>query len=172
MNKVATHNYLVRSNQHFNDFKIRGAGIPSDSLKSIRKGLFTLYNLEIMATAIYQFQISGDRDEMDRQLIASMANEMTHIQDFKVKLYEYGWKPSKRSGSYWVVGFTIGFLSKLLGKKMILKTGVWVEQKAVHHYGELLSTIDWDDDTRKIIEKDQSDEVIHIEHWKALLEKI
>ncbi|MBN2028866.1 demethoxyubiquinone hydroxylase family protein [bacterium] len=125
-----------------------------------------------MATAIYQFQISGSRDEVNRQLIASMANEMTHIQDFKIKLYEYGWRPSKRKGFYWMVGFTIGIVSKLLGRKMILRTGIWVEKKAVRHYGELLSTIDWNNDTRKIIEKNQSDEVIHIEHWKALLKKI
>lgn len=168
---MTIHNYLVRTDQHFSDFEFRGEGIPSDNLKSIRKGLFTLQNLEIMATTIYQFQISGSRDEVNRQLVAAMANEMTHIQDFKIKIYEYGWKPSKRKVFYWIVGFIIGFLSRLLGKKMILKTGIWVEQKAVHHYGELLSTIDWDEDTRKIIEKDQSDEVIHIEHWKELLGK-
>ncbi len=169
---MVTHNYLIRTDQHLSDFKFRGEGISLDNLSKIKKGLFTLHNLEIMATAIYQFQISGHRDELNRQLIASMANEMTHMQDFKIKLYEYGWRPSKRRGFYWIVGFIIGFVSKLFGKKMILKTGIWVEQKAVHHYGELLSTIDWDDDTRKIIEKNQSDEVVHIEHWKALLKKI
>ena len=52
----------------------------------------------------------------------------------------------------------------------ILKTGIWVESKAVQHYAELLDTIDWDEDTRRIIEKDQADEDGHISRWKTLLE--
>ena len=31
-------------------------------------------------------------------------------------------------------------------------------------------TIEWDEDTRKVIEKDQADEDGHINRWKALLE--
>jgi len=64
----------------------------------------------------------------------------------------------------------MGFASRLLGSKAILKVGIWVETKAVHHYGELLETIEWDDDTRKIIEKDQADEFGHIDNWKQLLD--
>jgi ubiquinone biosynthesis monooxygenase Coq7 len=48
--------------------------------------------------------------------------------------------------------------------------GIWVESKAVHHYAELLSTIDWDEVTRKIVEKNQADENGHINRWKKLLE--
>jgi ubiquinone biosynthesis monooxygenase Coq7 len=39
-----------------------------------------------------------------------------------------------------------------------------------HHYAELLETIDWDEETRKVIEKDQVDEDGHINRWKKLLE--
>ncbi|MCJ7813733.1 demethoxyubiquinone hydroxylase family protein [bacterium] len=169
---MVSNNYLIRTEQRFSEIQFRREGISSESLTEIKKGLITLYNLEIMAAAIYQFQISGDQDELNRRLITSMYNEMTHIQDFKVKLYEYGWKPSKRRGFYWIIGFKIGFISRLLGKKIILKAGICVEKKAVHHYDKLLSNIDWDDATRKIIEKDQSDEVVHIQHWEELLEKI
>ncbi len=169
---MVSNNYLIRTEQRFNQIQFRGEGISSESLAEIKKGLITFYNLEIMAAAIYHFQISRDRNELNRRLIASMANEMTHIQDFKVKLYEYGWKPSKWKGFYWIVGFKIGFISRLLGGKTILKTGIWVEKKAVHHYNKLLCHINWDDTTRKIIEKDLSDEVVHIQHWKELLGKI
>jgi demethoxyubiquinone hydroxylase (CLK1/Coq7/Cat5 family) len=98
-----------------------------------------------------------------------MCNEMTHYQDFQVKLLEYGFRPSILRWAYWIVGFVFGFGSRLLGKKMILKTGIWVETKAVHHYGELLSSTDWDEDSRKIIEKDQADEYGHVNRWKSLL---
>ena len=41
-----------------------------------------------------------------------------------------------------------------MGTKAILKTGIWVERKAAAHYGELLRSIDWDEDTRKVVEKE------------------
>ncbi len=99
-----------------------------------------------------------------------MCNEMTHYQDFQVKLYEFGFKPRLFRGAFWIVGFMFGFGSRLFGRKAILKTGIWVESKAVEHYAKLLDTIDWDEDTRKIIEKDQADEDGHISKWKTLLE--
>ncbi|HCJ78574.1 MAG TPA: hypothetical protein DHV84_00875 [Desulfotomaculum sp.] len=56
-----------------------------------------------------------------------------------------------------------------MGFRAILKTGIWVETKAVNHYNKLLQAIEWDDDTRKVIEKNQADEYGHINRWKNLL---
>jgi ubiquinone biosynthesis monooxygenase Coq7 len=153
------------------DFKMRGEGMSPSRLKSIEKGLQTLHTLELMASNIYKFQITKEPGELNRELIAAMCNEMCHYQDFQVKLYEYGFKPRKTKWAFWIVGFVFGFGSRLLGKKAMFKTGVWVESKAVEHYAELLETIDWDDDTRKVIEKDQADEDGHISRWSKLLEQ-
>jgi ubiquinone biosynthesis monooxygenase Coq7 len=71
-----------------------------------------------------------------------------------------------------MVGFVFGFASRLLGPKAILKTGIWVETKAVKHYAELLETVDWDEQTRKMIEKDQADEDGHINRWRNMLGQI
>jgi len=161
---------IIRPQMGSDDFKMRGQGFDLKRLKAIKKGLLQLHTLELMASSIYKFQITSQPDEFNRQLIAAMGNEMTHYQDFQIKLYEYGWKPSKCRWAYWLVGFTFGFGSRLLGRKMILKTGIWVETKAVHHYSELLSGVDWDEDTRRVIEKDQADEDGHIDRWKKLLE--
>ena len=141
-------------------------------LKAIRKGLHVLHTLELMATTIYTFQItSKNHDEFNRQLIAAMCNEMTHYQDFQIKLYEYGFRPRLTRGAFWFVGFCFGFGSRLLGRRAILKTAIWVEKKAVHHYAELLDTIDWDQDTRKVIEKNQADETGHINRWQKLINR-
>ncbi|NIM58348.1 MAG: hypothetical protein GTO16_05310 [Candidatus Aminicenantes bacterium] len=145
--------------------------MPSDRLKRIKKGLQTLHTLETMAVNIYKFQITKKESELNLQLIAAMANEMTHLQDFQIKLFEYGFKPSTLRWLYWIVGFKFGFFSRLLGTKAILRTGVWVEKKAVRHYDELLRKIEWDADTRKIIEKDQADEYGHIKRWESFLKK-
>ena len=161
---------IIRPQMRDEDFGIRGRDMTRERLRAIRKGLLTLNTLELTASTIYRFQIGGDRDDkFNRFLIMAMCNEMTHYQDFQVKLYEYGFRPSKIRWVYWLAGFALGRVSRLLGKNAILKIGIWVESKAVRHYSELLDTIDWDDDTRKIIEKDQADEDGHIARWKYLL---
>jgi len=162
---------IIRPRMNDKDFKMRGDGMPPSRLKSIEKGLQTLHTLELMASTIYKFQITKEPGELNRELIAAMCNEMCHYQDFQVKLYEYGFKPRKTRWVFWILGFVFGFGSRLLGKKAMFKTGVWVESKAVEHYAELLETIDWDDDTRKVIEKDQADEDGHISRWSKLLEQ-
>lgn len=160
---------IVRPELRGGDVLLRGEGMPPRRLKAIRKGLRTLHTLELMAVTIYRFQISGKRSEHDRRLIAAMCNEMTHLQDFQVKLYEYGFTPSKLHGAYLVPGFVFGFVSKLLGRNAVLATGIWVERKAVRHYGELLETVDWDDDTRGVVEKNRADEQGHIDLWRSMM---
>jgi len=160
---------IIRPNLSNEDIRMRANGMAPSRLKKIKKGLHTLHTLELMATTIYRFQITKNTSEYNRQLIAAMLNEMTHYQDFQAKLYEYGFRPNLFRCAYWFVGFIFGFCSRLMGERAILKTGIWVEAKAVAHYNELLNSIEWDDDTRKIIEKNQSDEYGHISRWESLL---
>ena len=160
---------IVRPQMRNEDFKIRGRQMEPARLAAIRKGLLTLHTLELMAMTIYKFQLTKKDSELNRQLIAAMCNEMTHYQDFQVKLYEFGLRPRITRWAFWMVGFAFGFGSRLLGRKVLLKTGIWVETKAVHHYAMLLRTIDWDEETRKVIEKDQADEDGHVNRWRALL---
>ena len=163
---------VIRPQLRAEEIKLRGEGFAPERLRKIRKGLLTLHTLETMAVSIYTFQLTRKRTEHNRQLIAAMCNEMTHLMDFNAKLYEYGWKPSKWRWGYWMVGWAFGYFSRLLGAKQILKTGIWVETKAVHHYAELLETVEWEDDVRRVVEKNQADEGGHITRWRTLLEKL
>ena len=156
---------IVRPQHRDEDVKLRGEGFDKKRLKEIKEGLITLHNLETMAANVYRFQITSKKSELNRELIAAMLNEMTHMQDFQVKLFEYGWKPSIRMYFWYVVGIVFGTYSRLGGEKAIRKMGSWVEHKAVAHYQELLETIDWVEDTRKVNEKDWVDEFHHIEVW-------
>lgn len=160
---------IIRPEILIDDIQMRGQEMSSSGLRKIKKGLRTFHSLETMAVNIYRFQITGKVCELNRQLIAAMCNEMTHLQDFQIKLFEYGWKPGKFGWIYCITGFMFGFFSRLKGTRAILKTGIWVETKAVNHYEELLKTIDWDEDTRKMIEKNQSDEFEHINRWEKFL---
>ena len=159
----------IRPSMRIDDIKLlRGEKEPSDR-SAVKKALRTLHTLELMAVNIYKFQITNKPTELDRRLIAAMCNEMTHFQDFQIKLYEYGFRPSIFRWVYWIVGFVFGTVSRMLGKKAILKTAIWVESKAVEHYSELLEKVPWDSETRKIVEKNQSDEYGHIKTWQEFL---
>jgi len=162
---------IIRPEMRFEDFKWRGEGRSAEELKGIKRGLRTLQTLETMAVNIYKFQITRRPNERNLYLLAAMGNEMTHLQDFQLKLFEYGFKPSKFRILYWIVGAAVGIISRALGPRAILKTGIWVEKKAVRHYAELLRNIKWDLQTRRIIEKDQADEKGHIDRWKEFLKK-
>jgi ubiquinone biosynthesis monooxygenase Coq7 len=161
---------IIRPQMRTEDFKFRGQGISTDRLRGVKKALHTFHTLETMAANIYKFQITRSPSELNLQLIMAMCNEMTHIQDFQVKLYEYGWKPSKLRWGYWMVGLVIGFGSRLLGPRAVLKTAVWLEKKAVHHYAELLNAVEWDEDLRRIIKEDGTDEDEHVGRWQRLLD--
>ncbi len=106
---------IIRPKLVIEDFKSRGEGMPKARLKAIGKALQTLHALETMAVNIYKFQLTTKKSELNRQLTAAMCNEMTHLQDFQVKLYEYGFRPSVFRLAYWMVGFVFGFFSKLRG---------------------------------------------------------
>src|SRR4030042_3383357 len=142
---------IIRPQMGVEDFTFRGKGISPNHLKQIRKALLTFHTLETMAANIYKFQLTRAPSALNLQLIIAMCNEMTHIQDFQVKLYEYGWRPCKMRWAYWMVGLIIGLGSRLLGPRAILKTAVWLEKKAVHHYGELLKAIAWEEDLKRLI---------------------
>ncbi len=163
---------IIRPQMQAGDVHLRSKPMDPEKLKALKKALQAFHTLETMAVNIYKFQLTKAPSEINRQLIASMCNEMTHLQDFQVKLYEYGLRPSILRPAYWMVGFVFGFVSRLLGPKAILKTGIWVESKAVKHYTELLENVDWDEQTRKMIEKDQADEDGHINRWRNMLGQI
>lgn len=160
---------IIRPQVDHDDVKVnRAKNVDPKMLKKIHEALLAFHNLENMAANVYRFQIcKRNSDELNRELIAAMLNEMGHIQDFQVKLYEYGMKPSIMMYFWQAVGFVFGIYSRMQGEKEIRKMGVWVESKAVAHYDELLESVEWDEDTRKVIEKDQADEYGHIRRWKG-----
>lgn len=163
---------IIRPAVKEEEIKFRGEGFTKERLKKIKSALLTFHLLETMATNIYKYQMTKEKSELNRLLLAAMLNESTHIQDFEVKLYEYGFRPSCLRYLFKIVGFVFGFTSRILGKKAVLKLGVWVESKAVAHYAELLEHVEWDEETRKMIGKDQADEGLHISRWSGMLNSL
>lgn len=161
---------IIRPEMRSDQVKARGRDYDPQRRKAVKKGLRTLHTLEIMATNIYKCQITRKSCALNTHLTEAMCNEMTHMQDFQTKLYEHGFTPSKTRAAYWLVGYVFGLGSRILGTRCMLRTGVWTEAKAVDHYGRLLAEVDWDEETRAVIEKDRADESRHIQRWEHLLE--
>lgn len=163
---------IIRPQVKADEVKLRRENISKSELKKIKKALLSLHNLELMAQTVYKCQITKKESNLNRTLIAAMLNEMGHYQDFQVKLFEYGLKPNIFRFIYWFAGIFFGTFSKIRGDKAIAKMGIWLETQAVNHYDELLDSAYWDDDTRKVIEKDQADEDGHIARWRSLLKSM
>ena len=162
----------LRPAMQHEDVDLRGRELSVADRQKILKALRGFHTLEIMAVNVYRCQITAEDSLLNRELIAAMCNEMTHVQDFQVKLYEYGMRPGLFRRAYWMVGFVLGIGSRLLGQRAILKTGIWVETKAVCHYKELLDAAPWDEATRAMIVKNGDDEDGHIRTWKRLLSRL
>lgn len=162
---------IIRPEMRVGEVHERAEGMEPNRLRKIRKTLRFLHKLELMAIGIYRYQISSKRPELNKHLIPAMCNEMTHFQDFQVKLFEHGCAPSRLRWMQWMAGMIIGIVSSLCGTKTILKCNIWLENKAICAYTEFIEDIDWDDQTRKIVEKDRADEMAHANRWKELLEQ-
>lgn len=160
---------IIRPQVNEEDVKLRRKNISRSEFKKIKKALHSLHDLELMAQTVYKCQITKKESELNRTLIAAMLNEMGHYQDFQVKLYEYGLKPNLFRFIYWFAGIFFGTISKWRGEKAILKMGIWLESQAVDHYAELLQSANWDDESKKVLEKNQADEDGHIARWTGLL---
>lgn len=160
---------LIRSPVRYSEIQVRT--VPTGQRRSVRAGLRTLHTMEIMAVNVYRFQLSGRHPDLRIHLISAMGNEMTHVQDFQIKLAEFGFYPNLFRWLYWIVGMCIGVCSRMFGRNAILRTASWVESRAIGHYGRILDSADWDSDTRSVLERDRSDEDGHLSTWQSLLEK-
>jgi demethoxyubiquinone hydroxylase (CLK1/Coq7/Cat5 family) len=158
----------IRSPIRYSEIRVRT--VPTGNRTAIRRSLRTLHTMEIMAVNVYRFQLSDRHPDLLVPLISAMGNEMTHVQDFQIKLAEFGYRPSLFRWAYWIVGMCIGVCSRVLGRKAILRTASWVESRAIGHYGRILDSTDWDPETRRVLERDRSDENGHLSTWQSLLE--
>jgi demethoxyubiquinone hydroxylase (CLK1/Coq7/Cat5 family) len=166
---VTDSDVIIRPEMRFDQVRQRGGGFPADRLSGIGKALRKLHALETMAVNIYKYEISKRGTPLDIYLTAAMANEMTHLQDFQTKLYEYNLRPGKLRFGFWLVGIVLGLGSRMMGRRRILKTGIWAEKKAVRDYGHFLRDVRWDEETIPIVEKDAADEAAHVARWTRLL---
>ena len=106
---------VVRPEMREEQIKARGRALSAGQRRAVRGALRTLHALEIMAVKIYQCQITKDATPLNTALTNAMSNELTHMQDFQTRLYEYGFTPAKLRGRFWMVGYVFGLSSRMMG---------------------------------------------------------
>lgn len=162
-------NYAIRQLIKPEEIYFRGNNTEPSQLNKIKIGLRKLHTFEIMAVNIYKYQITSSQNEIDQMVIQAMANEMTHVQDFQIKLYEYRCKPNPLRWAFWLAGMLIGLTTRLFGQGAILKAGIWTEQKAVTDYQKIIESAEWDEETLAVIKRNLSDEYHHIQTLQSKL---
>lgn len=164
--------YLIRTKKEPEEIYWRVNSVQPEQLTKVRQALRKLHAFEMMAVNIYRMQITSEDSDFNRLVIQAMTNEMTHVQDFQAKIYEFGAKPSPTRMLNAIFGMFLGFSSRVRGKKAILNMGIWTETKAVTDYKALISSIKWDEETLKVIQHNLDDEYHHIETLKKALEQL
>jgi len=152
------------------DISLRAAGVAPAQLRAVRRTLRATNRLETMAVQVYRAQWSPEPTELNRQLIAAMDNELTHQADSLSRLMEYGGRPMLMRGPFYVVGWVLGRVSRMLGLRAMLRLGAWVEAKAIDHYAHLTAAVDWDPATHDLLVGMWNDEKCHLRRWTHLLE--
>ncbi len=105
-----------------------------------------------MATNVYRYQITKEKSEINRLLLAAMLNESIIFRILKLnymnmvlsKYFQIFFRSCR---------FCFRNINKTAWSKAKIRLGRFVETKAVAHYAELLEHVEWDDETRATIEK-------------------
>lgn len=140
--------------------------------KEIIRALNAVVKVEAMAVQIYRAQMWRFRgkQEIAERLVQAIANERQHFDDLSSRVRDLGGVPSRLSPLFTVAGWIMGFLPTLAGKVAALKLDIWVEERAVKDYQGFLNRVNFDDESRALMEKNMADEEEHIRAWKESIE--
>ena len=142
--------------------------------REVLRAFRALVNLEIMAVRVYRGQRwrLGRSEVTAEALEKAIAVEEKHVRDLASRRQELGGSPSVLSPFYAVAGWPIGFVPSLLGQRAALKTSIWVEERAVKDYQQMLDRVPFDDESRALVQQNQDDEREHIRMWEECLAKM
>jgi bacterioferritin len=140
--------------------------------KKIIRALNAVVKVEAMAIQIYRAQMwrFRGRQEIAQKLVDATDNERKHFADLTSRVRDLGGTPSRLSPLFAVAGWIMGFLPAVVGKVPALKVDILVEERAVKDYQGFLNRVDFDDESREIMERNMADEKEHIRAWKESIE--
>lgn len=126
-----------------------------------------MYCMERFATAIYRIQRGGFKEAIiAEKLTYATDNERQHALKLKNRIIELNRNPTRLAFLFQIAGSVMGCLSRCYGKRLLLKTDVAIEKRAVKDYSYFLRTSGLDDKTKLLIKSIIADEEFHIKNWQ------
>jgi len=140
-------------------------------MSNVIGSLNTMYNIERAATAIYKAQAGAFRNNPSvyETFKAATANEQEHADGLMARVADLKGRGSFVGWFFALGGMMIGIATRLLGKKRVMKTNIWVEKKAVKDYGAFLQKVNFDEKSATLIKKNIGDEQRHVDNWTRIL---
>jgi bacterioferritin len=141
-------------------------------MNAVMKALRKMHNMERLATEIYRMQTRAFREEKELadRLHAAMLNEQEHIDNLKARIEDLEGSTSALGMAFQMAGKIMGGITTLLGKNIVLKTDIRIEEKAIQDYGAFLQKVNFDAKSRDVIEKNIQDERVHVRRWEESIE--
>ena len=133
-----------------------------------------MYCMERFATQIYltqkgAFNSSGN---IATKLRDASANEKEHVQKIRAQIKKINGSVYPFGFLFQSVGVILGLITRLSGKRNLLKADTFVETRAVKDYGSFLRAVPFDSQTVELIRKIIKDEEVHIANWKKAGESL
>jgi len=140
-------------------------------MSNVIGSLNTMYNIERAATTIYKAQAGVFRSSSTvyETFKAAIANEQEHADGLKARVADLKGRGSFIGWFFALGGMMIGFTTRMMGKKRVMKTNIWVEKKAVKDYGAFLQKVNFDEKSAALIKKNIGDEQRHVNNWTRIL---
>lgn len=132
-----------------------------------------MHCMERFATQIYLTQKPAFGDTpIARQLVDASENERTHVEKLRTqigalkgRIYPFGFL-------FQTMGIILGLLTRLSGKRNLMRADILVEARAVKDYNSFLKKVSFDEDTAGVIRELIADEETHVSNWRETLESL
>ena len=138
------------------------------------KALLTLnfmYCMERFATQIYRTQKAAFDDDLIAQQIADASeNERGHVTKLQAQIRALNGRIYPVGLLFQGVGVVLGLITRLSGKRNLMKADIFVESRAVKDYNSFLTAVSFNEDTVKLIRELITDEEVHVINWRKALE--
>lgn len=130
-----------------------------------------MHCMERFATQIYHTQKPAfDDDLIAQQLADASENERSHVVKLRAQIKASNGRIYPFGFLFQTVGVILGLITRLSGKRNLMKADIFVETRAVKDYNRFLKAVSFDEDTVKLIQELIADEEAHVFNWRKTLE--
>jgi demethoxyubiquinone hydroxylase (CLK1/Coq7/Cat5 family) len=139
-------------------------------MDSVKNSLHFMHCMERFATEVYRTQRGAFRkSEIADEFRAAMENEHEHAVSLRNRVIEVRGVPARMGFLFQLTGVVLGILTRIFGKRCILRADILVEKRAIKDYDSFVSRIDFDEQTIGLLRRIIQDEEKHVENWRNAL---